>query len=116
MRNRSIAQIILIPFLKTIGVILLLLGVGVLSYYLTITFLKKTARVERSTQYEHVMDINAGNESSNLIYSFDDKTNRIEAMVLELFDSGTKNLTYITIPVNTQVTICGSLPLFSSSF
>ncbi len=38
MRNRSIAQIILIPFLKTIGVILLLLGVGVLSYYLTITF------------------------------------------------------------------------------
>lgn len=107
MRNRSIAQIILIPFLKTIGVIFLLLGVGVLSYYLTITFLKKTARVERSTQYEHVMDINTGNESSNLIYSFDDKTNRIEAMVLELFDSGTKNLTYITIPVNTQVTISG---------
>ena len=32
MKNRSIAQIILINFFKTIGVIVLLLGVGVLSY------------------------------------------------------------------------------------
>lgn len=34
MKNRSIAQIILINFFKTIGVIVLLLGVGVLSYKL----------------------------------------------------------------------------------
>ena len=31
MKNRSIAQIILINFFKTIGVIVLLLGVGVLN-------------------------------------------------------------------------------------
>lgn len=107
MKNRSIAQIILITFFKTIGIIMALLGVGVLSYYLTMLFLKQTARVERSTQYEHVIDINTGNESSNLIYSFNEKTNEIEAMVLELFDSNSKNLTYITIPVNTQITISG---------
>lgn len=107
MKNRSIAQIILITFFKTIGVIMLLVGVGVLSYYLTMLFLKETARVERSTQYEHVIDINTGNESSNMIYCFNEKTNEIEAMVLELFDSTTKNLTYITIPVNTQITISG---------
>lgn len=107
MKNRSIAQIILINFFKTIGIILLLIGVGVLSYYLTMLYLKQTARVERSTQYEHVIDINAGNESSNLIYCYDEKSGKIEAMVLELFDSGTKNMTYITIPVNTQITISG---------
>lgn len=51
----------------TIGVIVLLLGVGVLSYYLTMLFLKQTQRVERSTQYEHVIDVNPGSmESSNL--------------------------------------------------
>lgn len=105
MKNRSIAQIILITFFKTIGIIVLLLGVGVLGYYLTMLFLKQTMRVERSTQYEHVIDINTGNESSNLIYGFNEKTNEVEAMVLELFDSNTKNLTYITIPVNTQITI-----------
>ena len=97
MKNRSIAQIILINFFKTIGVIVLLLGVGVLSYYLTMLFLKQTQRVERSTQYEHVIDVNPGSmESSNLIYSYDKKSGKIDAMVLELFDAGTKNMTYVT--------------------
>lgn len=106
MKNRSIAQIILINFFKTIGVILLLLGVGVLSYYLTMLFLKQTQRVERCTQYEHVIDVNPGSmESSNLIYSYNKKSGRIEAMVLELFDAGTRNMTYVTIPTNTQITI-----------
>ena len=51
MKNRSIAQIILINFFKTIGVIVLLLGVGVLSYYLTMLFLKQTQRAEKSMQW-----------------------------------------------------------------
>lgn len=108
MKKRSIAQIILINFLKTMGVILLLIGIGVLSYYLTMLFLNQTQRIERSTQYEHVIDVNPGSmESSNLIYSFDKKSKKIEAMVLELFDAGTKNMTYITIPPQTQITISG---------
>lgn len=106
MKNRSVVQIVFLYFFKTVGVILLLLGIGVLSYYLTMLFLKQTERVERSTQYEHVIDVNPGSmESSNLIYSYDEKTGEIQAMVLELFDAGTKNMTYITIPANTQITI-----------
>ena len=69
-------------------------------------FLKQTQRVERSTQYEHVIDVNPGSmESSNLIYSYDKKSGKIDAMVLELFDAGTKNMTYVTIPASTQITI-----------
>lgn len=105
MKKCSAARLVIVYFVRTIGIIMLLLGVGVLSYYLTKVFLEKTARVERSSQYEHVIDINTGKESSNLIYSFDEKSKEIKAMVLELFDCNTKNMTYITIPANTQITL-----------
>lgn len=105
MKKRSVGGIIVINFFKTIGIIALLIAVGVLSYYLTMLYFKQTARTERSTAYKHVISVNTGNESSNLIYSYDAKTKKIKAMVLELFDSTSGNLNYITIPVNTQIAI-----------
>lgn len=105
MKKKSVAGIIFINFFKTLGIIVLLVGVGVLSYYLTMLYYKQTARTERSSTYTHVITVNTGNESSNLIYSYDKKTKKIKAMVLELFDKNTKNLTYVTIPVNSQVAI-----------
>ena len=105
MKKQSVARIILKTFFKTIGIMALFIAVGVLSYYMTMLYYKETTRVERSTQYTHVIPVNAGNESSNLIYSYDEKTKKIKAMVLELFDETTKNMAYITIPVNTQITI-----------
>lgn len=105
MKKKSVAGIIFINFFKTLGIIALLVGVGVLSYYLTMLYYKQTARTERSSTYTHVITVNTGNESSNLIYSYDKKTKKIKAMVLELFDKNTKNLTYVTIPVNSQVAI-----------
>lgn len=107
MSKQSVARIIAKTFFKTIGIIVLFIGVGVLSYYLTMLYFNQTTRIERSTQYTHVIKVNTGNESSNLIYSFDQKTKKIEAMVLELFDETTKNLVYITIPANTQISISG---------
>lgn len=105
MNKQSVARIILRTFFKTIGIIVLFVGVGVLSYYLTMLYFDQTTRIERSSQYTHVINVNTGNESSNLIYSFDSKTKKVEAMVLELFDETTKNLVYITIPANTQISI-----------
>lgn len=108
MKKKSVASIFVKYFFKTIGIIALLLGVGVLSYYLTMLYYKQTSRTERSTAYTHVITVNTGNESSNLIYSYDKKTKKIKAMVLELFDQNTKNLSYITIPVNSQISISQS--------
>ncbi len=105
MKKRSVGGIIVLNFFKTIGIILLLVAVGVLSYYLTMLYFDQTARTERSTTYKHVISVNTGNESSNLIYSYDSKTKKVKAMVLELFDSTSGNLNYITIPVNTQIAI-----------
>lgn len=103
MKNQSVARIIVIYFFKTIGVMALLVGVGVLSYYLTMLWYKQTDRQERSTAYMHVIGVNAGAESSNLIYSYDENDGKIDGMILELFDQNTKNLTLVTIPANTQV-------------
>lgn len=105
MKKKSVAGIIVRSFFKTIGIIILLAAVGGLSYYLTMLYFDQTTRSERSTTYKHVISVNTGNESSNLIYSYDQKTKKIRAMVLELFDETAGNLNYITIPVNTQITI-----------
>ncbi len=92
-------------FLKTMGIIVLLIAVGVGSYFLTMLFYQTTERDERCTKYKHVMDVSAGSESSNLIYSVDSETKKIKVMVLELFDKETGNLDYITIPVKTQISL-----------
>lgn len=105
MKKQSVAGIILRTFLKSIGIILLLLAVGILSYYLTMLYYNQTDREERSSKYTHVISVNTGNESSNLIYSYDEKKQQIDAMVLELFDKTTRNMHYLTIPANTQITI-----------
>jgi hypothetical protein len=105
MKKRSAAGIIAKTFLKSIGIILLFLTVGILSYYLTMLYYNQTEREERSTKYTHVISVNTGNESSNLIYSYNKEKKKIDAMVLELFDETTKNMHYITIPSNTQITI-----------
>ena len=73
-------------FLKTMGIIVLLIAVGVGSYFLTMLFYQTTERDERSTKYKHVMDISVGSESSNLIYSVDAETKKVKTIVLELFD------------------------------
>ena len=108
MKKRSAASIFFGSLLKTLGIMALFLGVGILSYHITMLYYNKTARVERSTTYTHAITVNTGNESSNLIYSYNKDTKKIEALVLELFDETTKNLSYITIPVNTQITISQS--------
>lgn len=104
-QNQSVGKIILVYFFKTIGIMALLVGVGLLSYYLTMLYFRQTDKAERSAAYTHVIPVSAGTESSNLIYAYDDKTGKIEAMILELFDQNSKNMTYVTIPANTRITI-----------
>ena len=108
-KKPSVARIIIVYFCKTIGVMALLVGVGVLSYYLTMLFYKQTDRQERATGYTHVISINTGTESSNLIYSYDESSGKVDGMILELFDQNTKNMTLMTIPADTQVTMSDAL-------
>lgn len=54
------AKIFFKVFGKTIGIMALLLGVGVASYFLTTLWFKVTTKEERSTQYDHVITVDAG--------------------------------------------------------
>lgn len=105
MQGKGMAKIVFRTFLKTMGIIVLLLAVGVASYFLTMLFYKTTEREERSTQYEHVIDVSVGSESSNLIYSVEEDTRQVKAVVLELFDKETGNIDYVTIPNKTQISL-----------
>ena len=105
MQKKSMLKVVLRTFLKTMGIIALLLAVGAASYFLTMLFYKTTERVERSTQYDHVIDMSVGSESSNLIYSVETDTKQVKAIVLELFDKETGNLDYVTIPNKTQISL-----------
>lgn len=108
MKKRSVAKIIFTYFFKTLGIIALLAAAGVLGYYLTMLYYRQTARTERSTTYKHVIDVNAGNESANLIYCYDAKSKKIKTMVLELLDKSSSNLAYITVPADTKITMSAS--------
>lgn len=103
MQKKGMFQIFLKTFLKALGIIVMLLAIGIVSYFLTMLFHKTTERVERSTKYKHVIDVNPSSESSNLIYSVDSDTREVKAVVLELFDKETGNLDYVTIPNKTQI-------------
>lgn len=103
MQKKGMFQIFLKTFFKALGIIVMLLAIGIASYFLTMLFHKTTERVERSTKYKHVIDVNPSSESSNLIYSVNPDTKEVKAVVLELFDKETGNLDYITIPNKTQI-------------
>ena len=90
-------------FLRTVGVMMIFLAVGVASYSLTMLYYTITERSERSKQYSHVIDVRTGPQSVNLIYSYNEKENKVDRIVLEIFDTDTKNLDYVTIPTGTEI-------------
>ena len=90
-------------FLRTVGVMMIFLAVGVASYSLTMLYYTITERSERSKQYSHVIDVRTGPQSVNLIYSYNEKENKVDKIVLEIFDTDTKNLDYVTIPTGTEI-------------
>lgn len=47
--------------------------------------------------------------SKNLIYSVDKKSGKVKGLVLEIFNTNTNNMDYITIPANTEITISNEL-------
>jgi hypothetical protein len=86
-----------------------LFAVGTISFFLTQWYYTATQRTERANAYEHVIDVNTGSNSANLIYSYNTQSSKVSAIVLELFESDTHNLDYITIPHTTEVEIPSEL-------
>jgi hypothetical protein len=101
-------------FLQSFFIVAILLGIGVLSYQATMHFGKKPEEgvivaYQEQPESTQISEASAEKVSKNLIYSYNEKTKEIEKLVLEIFHSEKKQLTYITIPVRTQFTMSDAL-------
>ncbi|MBO5484549.1 MAG: LytR C-terminal domain-containing protein [Lachnospiraceae bacterium] len=95
--------------LKSVLVIVSVLAVGVISYKVSYEILSRQmeeGKVNVSKQeIEEILDEAKPDEiSKNLIYVVDDKKN-VTHMMIEICNTNTNNMDYITIPVKTDYTI-----------
>lgn len=95
--------------LKSILVIVSILAVGVISYKVSYQYLSKQLEAGKldvqEKELETILDQAKTDEiSKNLIYVVNDKQ-RITHMLLEICNTKTYNMDYITIPVETDYTI-----------
>lgn len=110
MKNgKSILKIFGINLLKSLLSICLLIAVGCVSYLISYHFLSKQAaqqkkQVEQDTLEEIKHEAQVDEISKNLIYVSDDK-NKITHMILEICNTKTNNMDYVTIPTKTDYTI-----------
>lgn len=101
-------------FLQSFFIVALLLGAGVLGYQLTIKNLQEPKEeailaYQEETVPESITQARIDDVSLNLIYCYNDDTNEITKLLLEIFNCKSKQLTYITIPMRTQITMSDSL-------
>ncbi|MDE6567869.1 MAG: LytR C-terminal domain-containing protein [Lachnospiraceae bacterium] len=110
MKNgKSILKIFGINLLKSLLSICLLIAVGCVSYLISYHFLSKQAaqqkkQVEQDTLEEIKHEAQVDEVSKNLIYVSDEK-NKITNMILEICNTKTNNMDYVTIPTKTDYTI-----------
>lgn len=101
-------------FFKSLILVLLLITAGILTYSVVMLYWqpkgnKGTIAYKEDTKAKKVTAIGSDDISKNLIYSYNKKTNEIEAVLLELLNCDNNELTYLTLPVKTQLTMSPAL-------
>lgn len=110
MKNgKSILKFFMINLLKSLVSILVLILVGFGSYKISYYFLSKNAveqqkKEEKDNLEEIKQQAQTDDISKNLIYVSDDK-NKITHMIIEICNTKTYNMDYITIPTKNDYTI-----------
>ncbi|MCI8771533.1 MAG: LytR C-terminal domain-containing protein [Lachnospiraceae bacterium] len=106
-KKKNIAKLFLMSLLKSLLCIAIVLGVGFASYKISYMILSKgegTVDTD-SDSLKNIMDDATTDEiSRNLIYVSDDK-NKVTRVMLEICNTKTHNMDYVTIPVKTNYTI-----------
>lgn len=112
--QRRAGRIFIKGFLLSFIIVVPLLGVGILAYQLTMKTLRAPEEgaiiaYQEETVPDSVTKAAAEDISKNLIYCYNEDTREITKLVLEVFHSKNRQLTYITIPMRTQLTMSDSL-------
>lgn len=113
MKKNSLLNMFIRKFIRNFIIMLLLVVVGFSSYKVTMFYYKITDGPKESKVGSVIDDIvdnvSVDDVSKNLIYSVDQKSGFIDDILIEIFNTNTGNLDYITIPANTQFTISNEL-------
>lgn len=105
-KKKSVGFKIFVTVLKSFCVVILMMLVAVASYNFTMKYYEVYADEEKGKDViDIVVDVTADEVSRNIIYSVDAETSRVEAVVIEVLNTLTGNLDYITIPDNYQMVI-----------
>ena len=107
MKKKNVLVFFLKSLLKSVLVLVSILLVGVISYKVSFEVLSKKMETGdvSSGEIQDILDEAQTDEiSKNLIYVVDDKKN-ITHMMVEICNTKTHNMDYVTIPVTTSYTI-----------
>ncbi len=111
--KRSTGRYFIKIFVMSFFVILILLSVGVLSYKAAMHFWKpkedSVVAYQNDTISEKGEKVVIEEVAKNLIICYDDTTKDITKIVLEVLNSHSKQLNYLTLPVRTEHTLSISL-------
>ncbi|HEX3078744.1 MAG TPA: LytR C-terminal domain-containing protein [Lachnospiraceae bacterium] len=97
-------------FIKSALMMVLMLGVGFLSYKITMGVYQLTHKGNSNSKGNTQGELLPGEASyddvsKNLIYVVDKENARIDSMVLEILNTNTNNLDFVTIPADSEFTI-----------
>ncbi len=100
-------------FFRTMGILLLMLLVGFISYYITLSYYRANEIPVDDNVKEKVLDIVSDAKvtevAKNLICITDKQGKEIKHMFLEVFNTNTSNLDYITLPIDNDITLSNDL-------
>lgn len=108
---KNVFKIFLMGFLQAVFVIACMILCGVGGYFGSkYYFDKKNASGDEEEKVEDIVDDAQVDEiSKNLIYVWNEGKDKISSCVLEVFDTKNHKMDYITIPVNSQITVSADL-------
>lgn len=106
MENKGYSRMIVFMILKTFLVVMVLVAAGVVSYFVTLKYYEiADEKNGKDAVLDIVGDVTADEISRNIIYSVDNDKGKIKAIVIEILNTKTGNLDYLTIPVESEITI-----------
>lgn len=109
MKKKTPARIFLYSFLKSFILIGILIVVGFGSYKATMLYYAIEGPPENEKTKELIMDIVSDAKvepvGKNLIFSQNENTGEIEHIILEITNTYTNNIDYVTMPLDTKFTL-----------
>ncbi len=112
--KRSAGRIFLRAFILSIFIIIVLLSAGILGYRLTLQWWQPEKQesedaFQGETQPETEHEINLEDSTTNLIFCYNEEAGKITRTILEILNSQKEQITYITIPMSTEIKLSDTL-------